>query len=242
MALNQFADYLHPMKLIVLAFMLAVTPFFGFGQNEKDELYASISSLYFDSLGIDRTPIYAGEIDPLVVQSRTSTPYFKSRSWLKGSIYYDQSLYYDISFIYNISNQKLILKQADPTKRGGLVVDLEKVEWFSLADDYFRRSPFDKARRFFQLLYEGENFNLIAHRRKGTEASAAGVDFTDKTEYFVEYGNSLNPLRSKGDLKQIFSNYKEADQKVRSQNSKLKYSKFKEGLLINYMKSLDEKL
>ena len=226
--------------LLALAFLLVNQA--ATCQESVEDSFEKISAIYFDSLGLDKTPIYIGEVDPLTVRSRTSNPYHKSRSWLEGSIYFDQSLYQNVSFLYDLLDQRLILKQADPTKRGGLVIDLSKVQWFVIADDYFRKSPFDTQDRFLHSLHEGKNFNLVAFRRKGTDTSTSGIDFTDKTEYFVEYQNVLVPIRSKGDLKSVFSTYKITNQAVKAENSKLKYSKFKEDLFINYMKVFDEKL
>ena len=126
------------MKIILLALALFAVNLAVTGQERMDDAFDQISALYFDSLGIDKTPIYVGEIDPLIARSRTSHPYYKSRSWLEGSIYFDHSLYQNISFIYDLFDQRLLLRQADPSKRGGLVVNLSKVTWYVIANDHLQ--------------------------------------------------------------------------------------------------------
>lgn len=230
------------MKFISLILALLALQVEVYSQGGIDELYAEVSRIYFDSMGIEQTPIYLGEIDPLSAKSRSTNPFFNAPSWQDGSIKFDDAVYINVSFLYDLEDQQLILRPVELTKRGGVSINQSKVEWFKVGGGFFRKSIEDENDRFFQVLIEGYNFNLLGHRRKIVEASSSGVIYAQRTDFFLEYNDKLYPIRSKGDLKKLFPDYNRINQAIKSMDKKLKYSKLKEEIFTAYMKAFDEKI
>ena len=230
------------MKFIKFLIVLFLLPVGVTGQESFDEFLAEASSLYYDSISIEQEPLYVGEVNPLVIRSRTSHPFFESRSWQDGAIEFNDAVYQKVSFLYNLEAQNLILRRMDALARGGVLVDLTNVEWFRVGTNVFRKSPFDKRERFLQVLIEGTQFDLLAYRRKSSDTSPNGIIYVQNTDYFLEYQDKLIPLRDKNDLKRLFPDYKSINLAIKNENKKLKYSKFKEVLLTEYMRVFDEKL
>lgn len=237
-----FSVYLQDMKCIKFLIPFLLLDSETLGQDTLEEMYARVSKQYYDSLSIEQEPLYIGEIDPLVIRSRTTHPFFQLRSWQEGSVEFGDAVYHNVSFLYNLETQRLTLRRMDPRAKGGVIVNLTDVKWFKVGANLFRKSPYDEQDRFLHVLFAGTRFNLLAFRRKSADTSPSGIIYTSKTDYFLEYKEGLWQLRNKSDLKKLFPNYKTINLAIKAENKKLKYTKFKEELMKEYMRVFDEKL
>ena len=202
---------------------------------------SGVLSLYQQQVGITNDPIFIGELDPLIVRSRTTHPFFNSRGWVETDLEFDNSSYQKIPALYDLTRDILILRYPDASKIFGIIPNMPLVKSFKINDSYFRTSSFSSDLGFYEVLIEGDNFQFLVKRSKEEKVDKAEVVFIEKNTYFLEYENKLIPLNSKKDLA-VLGDIKALNAKVRATNKTLKYSKFKEERLINYMKALDDEM
>lgn len=212
------------------------------GQVSADNFYTEISKLYYDSISLTQEPLYVGEMITLRVRSKSTHPYQGIRSWQSGSLEFGDAYYQDVSLLFNVETQRLILQPLALSKGGGVLVNLNKVPWFKVGDDFFRKSRFDLEDRYLHVLFEGTNFNLLSYRRKIVDTTPSGIVYVPKDEFYLEYRDKLQLIKDKSDLKKLFPDFKAVNLAVKNEDKKLKYSKYKEDLFVNYMKMFDAKL
>jgi len=207
--------------------------------QSESEFVANPLSFYQQTIGSSSDPIYIGEIDPLLIKSRSSHPFYLQRAWENMDIVFNGIEYEGVYALFNLVKQELLLKHPDKLKKTGVIVNMPLLKEFSYQEHTFRRSPYSSSADFYEVLMDGKHFDLLSKRIKTEEVTAEGITYEQSSEYFLEFEKKLIILKGKKSLKDSFSDYKEIDRKIKSQDG-FRFSRYNEDKMIKYIKAFDE--
>ena len=219
--------------------ILCLITFGLFAQQSKIDLPDPLD-LYQEKVSAPNNSIYIGKVDPLSMNSRSTHPFFETRGWQKSTVIYNGITYKNLDALYDINRGVVILKYPEPGKVVAVALNMNRVDNFSIGDNAFRKPKYKGKEGFFEVIFEGEEMNLIVNRQKTEETTNTEVTYVDENVFYIERNEELVLLNNKKVLKEMFTNYKEITARIKSLNSNLKFSKFNEEKLVGYMKAFDE--
>lgn len=223
------------MKYFLILLMVSIH--FNSSSQELERIYQDLEEWYYSQIPKSEDPLYHGVVDPLRIKSRSTRPYLY-RSWRKGTLIMQNAHYHSIDILYDLITQSIMLRPLDPGDPNGLVLNMLLLKEFSIENRRFRRARTDMDSSFYEVLYEGVHFELLAKRKKIEEVSPSEVIYKNVDHYYIEYGGSLFRIKKARDLGQIWANYKTIGSRVR-QKEKVRFTIYDESKLIHYIKAID---
>ena len=162
-------------------------------------------------------------------------PFFFSKNFEVGSIFYNNILYENVPLLYDIIKDELLIK--DPSKVYIMKLSNSRVRWFKLWDRTFVRLANDSTANsslktgFYLLLHNGK-ISLYARDTKSFKENTASVQGLNKyvvetTDYFIEKDNRFYKLKNKKSLLNVMENKrKEVTQFIKKNKLNLRKDKF----------------
>lgn len=137
--------------------------------------------------------------------------YYLTRDWKNGSVVYDGILYKDVPMLYDIYKDQVIVKHANEIFIVGLISS--KVKSFNIDGHQFRRLeaemlPANMQPGFYEVLADG-TITVLARRTKWRREYITTVmeyEFMPRNQYFVLKDGAYKPIRSEGNLMELFGN------------------------------------
>ncbi|MEP6583786.1 MAG: hypothetical protein ABJA90_05955 [Ginsengibacter sp.] len=227
----------------------------AFSQNSiQDSVQQSLQlqnaiNLYHQSL-IPETGLYNGSeyaykaYYPYAINE--GDPFFISREFYSGSVFYNGLLYQNIPLLYDIIKGELLTK--DLSQINIIRLNEEKVRWFTIYNQTFYRLVKDSIAKntvstdFYDGLYIG-NTSLYKHVSKifkENSSSAQGINryVVEKDEFFIKKGNEYFRINNRKSLLNVLSDRKKDIGQFMSK-SKLKLKKNKEDAFIKVVTYYD---
>ncbi len=233
------------MRTPYLAFMTVFVCVAHLGHSQSanwrnDSTFIKLTKWHDQEVGAENSGLYEGLLYPMVSKSRDTHQFFGRRGWSKGSILLKGSWYFDIDLALDIATQSLVLKHPNLGRRDGISMLMENVQEFTIAGHRFVHLP-DKG--LYDLLMEGNTFQLLSTRRKTERAEGGGVVYKEENKYFLQDASTGNilPLRGKKDLLVYHPEAAEISKQIsRQQGLKLKMRD--EQKLVAFTKAFDEEI
>ncbi len=205
--------------------------------KETNFLNATRLNQALPEAGIDTGPIYF-----MRSQSRNSHQFFIYKSWQKSDIVYNNKLYLDLHLVYDINKDQLVLKHPKPDRRDGIALNMDLVTQFVINGHHFMR---DANNIFVELIYQGENFHIVASRKKNLITSSTGAEYANQNVYFLWLNKDPDAavwLKSRSVLKEVFGPSYSSINKLIKSSYKHGFSLTNEQKLIGYLTRFDELL
>lgn len=162
--------------------------------------------------------------------------YYVTREWKTGSVVYDGILYKDVPMLYDIYKDQVVVKHSNEIFIVGLISS--KVKSFTIDGHQFRRLeadvlPANMQPGFYEVLSDGK-MTVLARRTKWRREYITTVmeyEFMTRNQYFVLKDGVYNPVRSEGNLMQLFGNDR-AEVKQHLRKSGLRYKRSPEQTIV----------
>lgn len=179
---------------------------------EGFELDGDVYTWHDRALGAQGTGILLGEHQQIKRISRNTHPFFSTDRWWPGKIRYRGEIYDSIYLMYDIHDDVLIFRH--PTKlqyhSQAVKPNQEQVDWFELAGHTFKYYPGEMLQfppGFFDQLYVGKEFDLVAKRAKGSRAETTIV-YIPNDMYLVRVKDEYHRIKRKRSILRLFKGQK----------------------------------
>ena len=149
-------------------------------------------------------------------------PFFGTKTFHSGSIFFEEHLYENIDIGYDIFRGEVFISAYDQNRKLSMInVPVEKVRGFSLEGEVFIRldenfeSKNYPGNGFYQLLYDGDSKVLVKRKKKITPSDddLYKFEFSSVDELYVFQNQSFNRIRTKKALKELLADQKRAIRK-----------------------------
>ena len=217
--------------LIVVSFFLS--PSIIAQTSDVDSLYQ-----WFDQiLGEGNQNVYNGPIYQIRRISKTTHAYFQSDKWENASVVIGEEVYSNIPVLFDISNNLLIAKHPDPLYTHGIAI--KNVQAFTIFDKQFvLKDGYGLSKGYYQILFQGQDYELVALRRKKDDIVSGAVIFDQKDDYFLRTKEKFQPISTYKSLTQLLPMEKSELRQIKKQH-KLKPSAKREADLVKFIELVD---
>lgn len=143
--------------------------------------------------------------------------FYKSIDFLKGSLYYDGQLYPNLEIKYDLHEDVVLLNLKNGQRVVLLQPDQEKIEGFEIDGQFFVhiKDSISKVRKtfgYYELLYEGDNFQLLEkHTKKRFERKGKNSlysEFKGRNKNYLYYKGEHYTLNNRKDFEDVFPELK----------------------------------
>lgn len=141
--------------------------------------------------------------------------FFMTSAFMKGSLVYDNQFYGNVNLKYDLDADDLLLDIGYKWQFPILKLYTPRIKEFQLANKTFinvGNETSDITGGFHELLWSSDNLSLLKkHKKKKYRKIIQTVvyyEFQDDISYFFNYMDTIYPLRKKGDLVNVFPEYK----------------------------------
>lgn len=205
--------------------------------------------IWFDSLvGRSNSSLINGPEYIVDYIGRTSHPFFISKNWQKGDIFYQGNLYREVPLLYDIYQDILLLKHLDKDLLPVFLrVQTDRVDYFKVHDHLFMwfalpdSSGMDLNPGFYDLIYEGQSHLLLARRIKRDFIERSRREFEEAHKFYLISQGHFIPVKTKKDFYELYPN-QISDIKAYIKANKLKINPRHESDLINLTRFCDKAL
>lgn len=225
----------------VLFLLMASHSFFLFGQIPDNGIFERFSQQYDTHVGIENNQLYHGSIYQMVLKSRVTHQFFQSKVWEAGDIRIGENLYYHIPMVFDLEKELVVLKHPDLSRSDGVSLDMSDVNLIKLHNHLFRRVEATGATGLYDILHEGEHFDLVCKRSKIGELKKYGLEFRTKASYYLIYNQRLMEISSRQSLFRIFPQGKEIAHTIKKTHG-VKFKKQRENELVEFMRLFDARI
>lgn len=194
-------------------------------------------AVYHQSFG-DQAALYNGSrYGEYLYKFKEGDPYFNSPQPIAGTVIYDGVKYDNVLMRYDEIKDELVIN--DQGNRIQLLK--EKVEYFSLFNSNFIKIKTDGhannlvSSGFYNLLYKGKVCLLKKQIRTTKDDLSIGgelqISVEEKDYYYIKKDDKFYPIKSKGDLLDVFGDKKKEVQQFIKAND-LSFRKERQNMLV----------
>ena len=156
------------------------------------------AEIWFDKqVGLENTGLFKGHEYHFPFRGSKTHPFFFAEGGSKGDALYFHQWYGDISLMYDLYTNEVVLKHQ--TKDGItklMCFDQLHLDSFTLFGHQFAKIN----GQFYDALFKGSGWALLANRKKYTHAIAGSVEFEEEVNYFIQQPEGLIPFTGKKTL------------------------------------------
>ncbi len=205
----------HLLRFTSLAlFLLVVSPIRSQQVVQQD----SYLNWFDQQVGLENTALYDGVIYKEIYRTiNDKIKFYKSSSWLDGSVIYAGQMFTDIPMRYDVFEDQLLIKLKDQLGGGALLLFKDKVSTFTIDGTIFvnvteiSRSSSNSG--FYELLWQNDNMRLLAKHQKNDflrkDRRSLYYEFIDqKKQYLLYYAHKYSSLEKKKDVTALFPEFK----------------------------------
>ncbi|MEQ8573299.1 MAG: hypothetical protein RIB63_04520, partial [Fulvivirga sp.] len=133
---------------------------------------------WFDNqAGTETAPIYNGVTYPLRMIARNGHQFFNDNKWLEGNVCFEGQWYFDILLLYDIIDNQIVVK----FQNNAISPDMSRIDYFTLGENSFLKVKNNNSEEFFQLLFKGNNVDLMAKHKKTLKLNSGGYEIEKST-------------------------------------------------------------
>lgn len=201
-----------PAKTLLCFFIICSIPLEGqiavpdITQEQVSDNILNINQIYDSILPVDRSLIN-GEIYFPHQRGADNHPFYQSTEWQTGSIHINGIVYYDRLLRYDLALDRLLYLHIHEGAQV-LVLNLEDVTYFTIAEDAFRRvddpsmlDPVKASAGYYRVVYEGRNTLLARYRKLRISQSGIRRDtFNESVRLFLITGEKMVKIASNRQL------------------------------------------
>lgn len=200
---------------------------------------SALASFIEPNMSKGSVPFENGLTYPLIIKAKYGHQFYLERRWKTGTIHYQDDYYSGLELMYDLISQEVIIKN-QYRSTDGIIIDLRYLNAFSIDSDHFISLKTDSGKNFYQLLLDGDHFQLLARHLKILVLKPDGYKVEYIKQYYALKNGELLALKTKHSLNQIAPNALQKCKQIKS--SEAKWSLRKENLLINLLTKLDHEL
>ncbi|WP_300021483.1 hypothetical protein [uncultured Maribacter sp.] len=202
--------------LRIISFLFIVL-FLLSGAIHAQEAYLKNALQSIDqAIGLENTELYNGTM--YVEYYRTineNHKFFESKDFLTGSIVYGNQYYNNVPFKYDLDTDDILLDISHLKKFPVLKLYRNRLSEFSLNGKNFinigdNASKITKG--FHEVLWSSDDIKFLKKHKKEKlkrySTKFVHYEFFDDSSYFFEYNNQIHPLNKKGDLLNVFPEFR----------------------------------
>lgn len=177
------------------------------------DLDGDVYQWYDNALGLEKSGVVLGAYQEINRQSRNSHQFFMGDLWLSNPIRYRGQVYDSIFLLYDIYDDILIIRYPEKLQYYSQPIKLlqDQVDWFKLAGHTFKYYPngiLQVSPGFFDQLYVGDHFDLIAKRIKQVQIENTSVIYVSSDKYIIRCKDEYHRFRRKGSILKLFKGQK----------------------------------
>lgn len=187
---------------------------------DSDSSYYQRQLELFDAaVGIGNTEIINGRKYNPPINVSGSHPFYNSSAGATGTLTFRGMPYFNLTLLYDIYSDELVVQQHRPTGLPDwIMLNKGSVESFKVHDHTFKKyhgataQVLGIADGFYDVLYKGTAFTIIAKRKKATKVDLGRVVFESEDRYLlIQPGKSATPFRG---MKSFYNMLNEKSQKA----------------------------
>jgi hypothetical protein len=202
--------------------LLAFVSFAAVGQPGGDSALLSTASgrfkdLYYRSLGPE-LHLYSGVSykEFKFNKNDEGQPYFESREWVLGDVFYNGILFEGIPMIYDVVNDQVVIDHKYGRVKMGLIS--EKVSYFVIGKHRFVRLEGEPSLKagFYELVFDGTVKCYAKWKKNRIEAVKARemqVQYEDQNRYYILKDNRFYNVKSKASVMDVLKDKRPTLQK-----------------------------
>lgn len=181
--------------------------------NELD-IEGDVLTWYDDIVGKSNTVLQTGGLHHAERKANHSHPYFKVILWVDGSLNYRGQEFNNTPLIYDINKDLLITKNTLNLNFSSEPIELiqNQVSSFNLSGslfEFYEEEIGNFRKGFFEVLFRGENVEILIKRTKVIETTSTGESFyrvSDK--YFIKVGERISSIKKRWQVVRKFPEHK----------------------------------
>lgn len=197
--------------IIITFFLVLVVHKESFSQqiiNKELDLSQDLSIWYDSVAGLDKTVLRQGILADLERKALHTHPFLYDFKWQLGDVLYQDQQFKNVMLIYNLE-EDVLLTMGEGISRYTQFIELksDRISNFRIRNSKYKWMNESIQRNdsgFYEILYEGDQLDLIAKRTKTLNLNDAQLIYEQKDEYYVHYQNEYFTINNSGDLSRKF--------------------------------------
>lgn len=165
--------------------------------------------IWYDSIaGLQNTSLILGKLATTDRKASRSHPYLYDYKWQSGDVVYQEQQFKNVRLLYNIEEDILItLGEGFSPYTQFIELKSDGISNFRIRNSMYiwvNESIQGNNSGFYEVLFEGNQLDLIAKRTKTLNLSGTELIYDQKNQYFVHYNDEYFVIRNSGDLARKF--------------------------------------
>lgn len=209
--------------------------------GDADHELVAFTKWFEEQTNNAKSRIYTGDTYPLLVTSRFGHQFFESRQWQNGTVCFGDQWYYDLPLLFDLRNEIVVTQQGGGIgTSGGIILENQMISYFKIEDTSFIPLLLEGKRHFFEVVFKGENIDLLAKRQKFQRLKSDGYHFEESVKYYLLVETELIPLINKKSLRQVTPDAKSIAKEITAHEAK--FNLRKRDLLTEFVRRFDERV
>lgn len=177
------------------------------------DLDHDIESWYQEQIGQNNTPIANGAYYRIEAQTPSQHQFLESPIWDVGTVVIHGQRFDSVRLLYNLFYDLLIVENSGVYRSNyqPLEPNQKAVEAFNIHDLHFVNIESDSissGKGFYEMVYEGENLNLLSKRSKLKTVNEREVQYFQERQYYLQIGKNFYQYKNRRTLYDIFPEHK----------------------------------
>jgi len=178
------------------------------------DLNGDIDTWYNETIGYENLAFLEGAYYPVEAQNIKHHQFYRSLSWLNGTIAIDGRVFKNVKVLYNTYRDVLIALNIGMEVYGvqSIKLNQHRVDSFLIEEAKFIHIRSDNhpasGTGFYQKYYEGKNMKLFIKRKKERSSNSEEVIYRIKDKKYILYQNLYYEFKGKKTLFTMFPDKK----------------------------------
>ncbi|MFY0602093.1 MAG: hypothetical protein JXR03_20630 [Cyclobacteriaceae bacterium] len=178
------------------------------------DVEGDVQTWYDNQVGKKNTVLQTGGLHKTERKASVSHPYFKVISWVDGNLKYRNQEFSQVPLIYDINKDILITKNTLDIRFTSEPLELIKnhVSSFTLSGavfEFFDEDIGGLGEGFFEVMYRGENLELLAKRIKIVTINGSGSSvYEEAPRYFIRINGEIRKVQRRSNIIREFPEHK----------------------------------
>lgn len=176
--------------------------------NMEGDIYA----WYDQAIGKDKTGLLVGQYHALQRVTRTSHQFFQSDVWSLGALHFRGQQYDSVDLLYDLEKGVMLIRHPFNFALHNQPIKLtqNQVSWFYMFGHkfkYYDQRIMIYEPGFYDMLFEGDQLNLMCRRMKNVEADRT-LEYVATNKYLMEYEGNFYRVKGKSSFTKVFKQHK----------------------------------
>ena len=206
--------YVHQvyLKLLVLA-LLTNIGHLARGQYSLEGFSIGDSSIqWFDEqIGLQAHELFTGVYEPLEDRTGLYHPFWASRSWAIGEIFYRGEHFQGIYLLYDLEKDQVLTRNHEGKYLNEAIrLNQEQIDWFRLGGAHFENKEADTvfSAGFYEVLYRDGTFEMLSKRQKEREYQVNEILILPNDSFYLFYAGAWHKVNRPSGLYKLLPEVK----------------------------------